>query len=689
MRLLSATKEITFIFLLLVPILFTYEIGAEVESKTKNSAQVAIYKDEGTWEKGIIAIENFFDWKGITWKEINSNEVNNLNLSMFYDVIHFPGGYASYYLAKINSNGIKNILEFVNRGGGYLGICAGAYYASDWVYWEGSWYNYPLDLFGGFASGPINEIASWPNYTMTTVNMNLLNPINKYESPKEDMLYYGGPALSPYYTTSVEILATYDSFPHGNAALNFEYGSGRVALIGTHPEIEESSMRDGITFGEELKDNGTDWDFLWTLTDWLLFKNISRPANEKPRISTIDNTSVEEDSFYKVNYTAIDPDDDTITWSLKTNASWLSINSTNGLLTGIPLNKDVGTYWINVSCNDGKGGIDFHNFTLTVINTNDPPIIITKDVTVTDEDLLYYVEYKCFDEDNDIITWDLETNAYWLIINHTSGIVNGTPKNADVGSYWVNISCKDSCGAFDWNNFTLKVINVNDAPIIESIFPLDKPAIYENSSQSFNITVSDEDNNNLTIVWRLDGKILSDATGFDYNYFANYSSAGIHIFNVTVFDGEYSVGHEWQVRVINVNRAPKALIESPVNNSTFIKGEKIIFLCSGTDPDEGMLNESFFVWHSDIDGIIGTRKNLTVSNLSTGTHLISLVVSDSEGLNDAVSVRITVYEKQMMPDKETIDEEEKGSKIFVGALIFIALATLITVLLIWRRSHSR
>ena len=73
--------------------------------------------------------------------------------------------------------------------------------------------------------------------------------------------------------------------------------------------------------------------------------------------------------LYLVDYDAVDPDvGDVLTWGLVTDAGFLGIDSSSGVLSGTPLNVDIGTYFVNVSVSDGNGGVDFSNFTLTVFN---------------------------------------------------------------------------------------------------------------------------------------------------------------------------------------------------------------------------------------------------------------------------------------------------------------------------------
>ena len=83
--------------------------------------------------------------------------------------------------------------------------------------------------------------------------------------------------------------------------------------------------------------------------------------------------------------------------------------------------------------------------------------------------MLYSNDYNSDDDGQGIITWNLATNGSWLNIDKFSGILNGTPKNDDVGLWWVNVSVNDGNGGTGFSNFTLNVININDLPFIDTI----------------------------------------------------------------------------------------------------------------------------------------------------------------------------------------------------------------------------
>lgn len=226
------------------------------------------------------------DWKGLEWVEINETIINNGDL-FWYDVICFPGGWAGTYINVINRGGINNIRDSVRNGTSYIGICAGAYFASDKVVFENITYEYPLKLFDGVSYGPLPTIASWSNYTMTTLYINKSNPINIYEPSEEYMLYYGGPCFQPYNNTDIDVIATWRDYYDEPAIISFKYGQGNVILFGSHPEIEEDSIRDGSNFADIFNDNGSDWYLLWVVLDYLIDGYVTKPPEldipiEKP-----------------------------------------------------------------------------------------------------------------------------------------------------------------------------------------------------------------------------------------------------------------------------------------------------------------------------------------------------------------------------------------------------------------------
>jgi len=232
------------------------------------NAIITLYHDEGVWLDGLIATEHMLDWMGLNWREVNADELNEHGLSGFR-VFWLPGGWAPDYLEKIHAPGREAILKLVRKGGAYVGVCAGAYYAAQIVVWEGESHPYPLGLFRGRVVGP--EIFPWPRYGMVELELTE-HPINIGTQEEWVLLYGGGhfePAASQGQEQEVEVLARYKETGQP-AAIAFSYGQGRVLLIGVHPEIEEDDTRDGTYFAQHLDDHGSDWPWMRAMLEWLL-----------------------------------------------------------------------------------------------------------------------------------------------------------------------------------------------------------------------------------------------------------------------------------------------------------------------------------------------------------------------------------------------------------------------------------
>jgi hypothetical protein len=128
----------------------------------------------------------------------------------------------------------------------------------------------------------------------------------------------------------------------------------------------------------------------------LSIKLINKPVvfNTPPVIITEDNFTAFENSYYEVDYDYEDIDvknvGQEVTWLFSSNASWLVFDSNNVIIYGTPINKDIGTYWVNISVTDSKDGLDFHNFTIKVkkdtIQKND-----TSDSFLSSFVIIYYL----------------------------------------------------------------------------------------------------------------------------------------------------------------------------------------------------------------------------------------------------------------------------------------------------------
>lgn len=207
-----------------------------VDARWGKNAMIGVYSDRGAFHLGLIASQRFFKLKGIRYAPLYREDLKRPETYRKITILYFPGGWSGYYTEDLSGKPAKLIRNFVKNGGRYLGVCAGAYFASKEVVWEGNIYHPPLKLFAGRAIGPIVRLAPWPLYTVTTLI---------WEGQMRKAFYYGG----PYFEGKGDVLATY-SINSRPAVIKFNYGKGLVVLSGVHFEYDLSSDIDGVSFPE-------------------------------------------------------------------------------------------------------------------------------------------------------------------------------------------------------------------------------------------------------------------------------------------------------------------------------------------------------------------------------------------------------------------------------------------------------
>ena len=90
------------------------------------------------------------------------------------------------------------------------------------------------------------------------------------------------------------------------------------------------------------------------------------------------------------------------------------------------------------------------------------------------------------------------------------------------------------------------------------------------------------------------------------------------------------------------NQPPTASITQPANNASFVQGVSVSFAGSGNDPETGALSGGALTWTSDRDGPIGTGTSFSKTNLSVGTHVITLTATDAQSATGTATRSITI-----------------------------------------------
>ncbi|UCE11831.1 MAG: hypothetical protein JSW61_07835 [Candidatus Thorarchaeota archaeon] len=265
------------LILILMILVFPQPSTGQSDQSDLTGIQVALYTGGPTSESSRESLSRMFSWMNASVTVLSGSAIREGELENF-DLVVIPGGYAPDFIDDIGARGLDKIRDFTSNGGSFIGVCAGAYFASDYIIWQGIPTEYRLDLFDGAAVGAIDQIAPWPNFQMCTISINR-NSIRidlSSEPANHTIMYFGGPYFLPSDPSEIEILATYDINDEA-AMISFEYGQGRVFLSGPHPEWEEDSDRDNASWPDDFDDNGSEWNLMLSVSLWLT-ENVNKPS---------------------------------------------------------------------------------------------------------------------------------------------------------------------------------------------------------------------------------------------------------------------------------------------------------------------------------------------------------------------------------------------------------------------------
>ena len=199
-------------------------------------------------------------------------------------------------------------------------------------------------------------------------------------------------------------------------------------------------------------------------------------TNDAPYVLNLPaNVSVAENDVTAavIDVTAIDPDDNNMTFSLSgTGSDDFLINLATGLVTlNKALNYEIqALYSLMVRVSDGIGGVAFASLTVITVNENDPPAILGGPYTASVEESLnagttVYVAAVSDEDSSDTFSFSLSgTNNDHFAIS-SAGVVT-TAQVLDyesVTSYTLVIKVSDGSASVN-TTLTITVVDTNDPP---------------------------------------------------------------------------------------------------------------------------------------------------------------------------------------------------------------------------------
>jgi glutamine amidotransferase-like uncharacterized protein len=253
-----------YLFLVLVFAIILFGVVAVTAKKPvptcpiQSDTDVVFYGDTGFGGVGSLSrswVIHFLDWwktqdPSIDYVELDQGDIREVcDLDSFSNLKIYiqPGGNAYYQQRSLESTGRQNILDYINSGKGYLGICAGWYYTATDYIWQDEYYDWPdmLDYYPATVEGSITDIADYegnPDHALTPLSTGF------------NAIYYGGPTVG-WKDTSLPAPgvteATFTAIPGDSPAI-VKYNDNTL-LTSVHLEAFENDGIDYLTTEDRVE----------------------------------------------------------------------------------------------------------------------------------------------------------------------------------------------------------------------------------------------------------------------------------------------------------------------------------------------------------------------------------------------------------------------------------------------------
>jgi len=215
-------------------------LDTSAQAADARSIRVALFDDKGATGKGVPRVTGQLSKAA----DVKLVKVNGADIAAGVlkdcDVVIFTGGSGSKEAASVGEKGREEVRQFVRNGGGYVGICAGAYLACSGFSW-------------GIGVLDAKTVSSKWQRGVGPVQIEVTpagRVVTGLAAQKHEIKYANGPIIQSHEQEKIpdyEVLAWFrtelarNGSPEGvminsPAIVRGSYGKGRVVSSSPHPE---------------------------------------------------------------------------------------------------------------------------------------------------------------------------------------------------------------------------------------------------------------------------------------------------------------------------------------------------------------------------------------------------------------------------------------------------------------------
>ena len=394
-------------------------------------------------------------------------------------------------------------------------------------------------------------------------------------------------------------------------------------------------------------------------------------AQNNAPVANDDTATVAEDSTLDIDVLSNDSDLDgdtlTVTEASASNGAVTILAS--GELSYSPVENFNGEVTVTYTIDDGHGGTNTAQVTITVTAVNDAPVAFNDSVSVLENNSVTIpVLVNDSDVDGDILTISMASSEHGEVVINAGTTLTFTPLTNLIGNAQITYTISDGYGGTDTAIVDVTIINGNDAPVAQDLtFTME-----EDSSLPILLDGSDVDGDEVTyqLVSTPEGTLVGQAPDVLFVPTANFS--GTTSFNYVVSDGqETSNTATVTINVTPINDAPVARDDS-VLITQYIASD-IDVLANDSDPDADVLR--IIGASVEFGDVSWTDNLLTYTPIEgyVGELIIDYTIVDAEGVSATASVVVNINPDDAgdrpvvtIPDDVFIDANALFTKVDLG-----------------------
>jgi chitodextrinase len=216
-------------------------------------------------------------------------------------------------------------------------------------------------------------------------------------------------------------------------------------------------------------------------------------------------------------------------------------------------------------------------------------------------------------------------------------------QTAAAGTYTIKVQATDNLGVTGVQNSINVIVNGNNAPLVSITNPMNNSTYFDTEELSISVNASDTDGEVKSVVMYADDALLGTDTIAPYE-FSWLPVIGEHHFVAIAVDnlGKTTVSDTIRITIEEApNDAPRIIITSPVNNSSFEVGEDITIEAEATDTDGTIASVEFILNSTQL--ALDTEAPFSTDWTTTeGSYTITAIATDNEGATSDTSVQVSI-----------------------------------------------